>query len=87
MVQYYHLFQNFPQFFMIHTVKSFGIVNKAEVDVFRKLFCSFDDPVDVVTLISDSSAFSKSGLYIWKFSVHLLLKPALKDFEHYLASK
>ena len=86
MVQYYHLFQNFPQFFMIHTVKSFGIVNKAEVDVFRKLFCSFDDPVDAVTLISDSSAFSKSSFYIWKFSVHILLKLGLKDFEHDLAS-
>ena len=75
MVQYYHLFQNFPQFFMIHTVKSFGIVNKAEVDVFRKLFCSFDDPVDVGNLISGSSAFSKTSLNIWKFTVHILLKP------------
>ena len=71
---------------MIHTVKVFGIVNKAEVDVFQELSCFFDDTVDIDNLISGSSAFSKSQLYIWKFSVHVLLKPSLKDFEHYLAS-
>ena len=70
---------------MIYTVKGFGIVNKAEVDVFRELPCFFDNPADVDSLISGSSAFSKYILNIWKFSVHVLLKPNLKDFEHYLA--
>ena len=86
MVWHSHFLKNFPQFVVIHTVKGFGIVNKAEVDVFLDLSCFFDDATDVGNLISDSSAFSKSSLYVWKFSVHLLLKPSLKDFEHYLAS-
>ena len=86
MVWYSHLFQNFPQFVVVHTVKGFGIVNKAEVDIFLELSCFFDDPADVGNLISGSFAFSKSSLYIWKFSVHVLLKPSLKYFEHYLAS-
>ena len=86
MVWYSHLFQNFPQFIVIHTVEGFGIVSKAEVDVFLELSCFFDDPAGVGNLISRSSAFSKSSLYIWKFSVHMLLKPSLKDIEHYLAS-
>ena len=71
---------------MIHTVKGFGIVNKAEVNVFLELYCFFDDPRDVGNLISDSSAFSKSRLNIWKFMVHVLLKPGLENFEHYSAS-
>ena len=71
---------------MIHTVKGFGIVNKAEIDVFLELFCFFDDPVDVGNLISDSSAFYKTSLNIWKFSVHVLLKPGLENSEHYFAS-
>ena len=75
MVWYSHLFKNFPQFFVIHTVKGFGIVNKAEVGVFLELACFFDDPADVGNLISGSSAFSKSSLNIWKFTVHRLLKP------------
>ena len=83
MVQYSHLFQNFPQFVVIHTVKGFGIVNKAEVDVFLELSCFFDDSVDVGNLISGSSAFSKSSL---KFMVHVLLKPSLENFEHCFAS-
>ena len=86
MVWYSHLFQNFPQFLVIHIVKGFGIVNKAEIDVFLELSCFFDDPADVGNLISDFSAFSKSSVYIWKFSVHVLLKPSLKEFEHNLAS-
>ena len=86
MVRYSHLFKNFPQFIVIHTVKGFGIVNKAEVDVFLELSCFFDDPTDVVNLISGSSAFSKSSLNIWKFMVHVLLKPDLENFEHYFAS-
>ena len=81
MVWYSHLFQNFPQFIVIHTVKDFGIVNKAEIDVFLKLSCFFHDPADVGNLISGSSAFSKSSLNIWKFSVHVLLKPGLENFE------
>ena len=85
-VWYSHLFQNCPQFIVIHTVKGFGVVNKAEVDVFLELSCFFDDPVDVGNLISGSSAFSKSRLNIWKFTVHVLLKPGLEDFEHYFAS-
>ena len=86
MVWYSHPFQNFPQFIVIHTVKGFGIVNKAEIDVFLDLSYFFDDPEDVGTLISGSSAFSKSSFYIWKFLVYILLKPTLKDFEHDLAS-
>ena len=86
MVWYSHLFQNFPQFDVVHTVKGFGIVNKAEVDVFLELSCFFDDPTDVANLISCSSAFSKSSLNIWKFTVHVLLKPGLENFEHYFAS-
>ena len=84
MVCYSHLFQNFPQFIVIHTVKGFGIVNKAEIDVFLELSWFFDDPADVGNLISDSSAFSKSSLNIRKFTVHILLKPGLENFEHYL---
>ena len=85
MVWYSHLFQNFPHFIVIHTVKGFGIVNKAEIDVFLELSCFFDDPADVGNLISGSSAFSKPNLNIWKFTVHvLLLKPGLENFEHYL---
>ena len=81
-----HLFKNFPQFVVIHTVKGFGIVNKAEVDVFLELFCFLDDPTDVSSLISGSSTFSKSSLNIWKFSVPVLLKPSLENFKHYMAS-
>ena len=81
-----HLFQIFPQFIVIYTVKGFGIVNKAKIDVFLELSCSVDDPVDVGNLISGSSAFSKFSLNIWKFTVHLLLKSDLKNFEHYFAS-
>ena len=86
MVLYSHLFQNFPQFVVIHTVKGFGIVNKAEVDVLLEFSRFFNDPVDVGNLISGSSAFSKSSLNIWKFTVHILLKPGLENFEHYFAS-
>ena len=85
MVCYSHLFQNF-QFAVIHTVKGFGIVNKTEVDVFLKLSCFFDDPTDVGNLISGYSAFSKSSLNIWKFTVNILLKHGLENFEHYFAS-
>ena len=86
MVWYSHLLQNFPQFIVIHTVKGFGLVSKAEVDVFLELSCFFDDPVDVGNLISGSSAFSKTSLNIWKFTVHVLLKPGLETFEHYFTS-
>ena len=86
MVWYSHLFKNFPQFVVIHTVQGFGIVNKAEVDVFLELSCFFDDPMDIGNLISGSSAFSKSSLNIWKFSVYILLKSRLENFEHYFAS-
>ena len=86
MVWYSHRFQNFPQFTVIHTVKGFDIVNKMEVDVFLELSCFFHDPADVGNLISGSSAFSKTSLNTWKFMVHILLKPALEDFEHYFAS-
>ena len=86
MVWYSHLFKNFPQFVMIHTVKGFGIVNKAEIDVFLELSCFFHDPADVDNLISGSSAFSKTSFYIWKFMVHVLLKPGLENFEHYFTS-
>ena len=85
-VWYSHLFKNLPQFVAIHTVKGFGVVNKAKLDVFLELSCFFDDPVDAGNLMSGSSAFSKSSLNIWKFSVHLLLKPSLENFEHYFAS-
>ena len=85
-VWYSYLIQNSPQFVVIHTVKGFHIVNKAEVDVSLELFCFFDDPMDVGNLISGSSAFSKSSLNIWKFTVHVLLKPGLENFEHYFAS-
>ena len=81
-----HLFKNFPQFVVIHTVKGFHIVNKAEVDVFLELSCFFDDPTDVGNLISGSSAFSKSSLNIWKFMVHILLEPGLENFELYFLS-
>ena len=86
MIWYSHLFQNFPQFIVIHTVKGFGIVNKAEIDVFLELSYFFDDPTDVGNLISGSSAFSKSSLNTWKFTVHVLLKPGLENFEHYFTS-
>ena len=85
MVWYSHLLKNFPQFIVIHTVKGFGIVNKAEIDVFL-LSCSFHDPADVGNLISGSSALSKTSLNIWKFTVHVLLKPGLENFEHYFTS-
>ena len=86
MVWYSHLFQNFPQFIVFHTVKGFGIVNKAEVDVFLEFSCFFDDSMDGGNLISGSSAFSKSNLDIWNFLVYILLKPGLENFEHYFAS-
>ena len=86
MVWHSHLFKNFPQFVVIHTVKGFSIVSEAEVDVFLEVFCFFEDPADVGNLISGSSAFSKSSLNISKFSVHILLKPRLENFEHYFAS-
>ena len=86
MVWYSHLFQNFPQFVVICIVKGFSVVSEAEVDVFLERSCFFDDPADVGNLISGSSVFSKSSLNIWKFMVHLLLKPGLENFEHYFAS-
>ena len=86
MVWYSLLLKNFPEFVMIYIVKVFGIVNKAEVDVFLELSCFFYDPMDVGNLISGSSVFSKSSLNIWKFSVHLLLKPSLENFERYFGS-
>ena len=86
MVWYSHLFQNFPPFIVIHTVKGFGIVKKAEIDVFLELSSFFDDPVDVGSLISGSSALSKTSLNIWKFAVQVLLKPGLENFEHYFTS-
>ena len=86
MVWYSHLLKNFSQFVVIHTVKGFGLVNKAEVDVFLELSYFLYDPADVGNLISGSSAFSKSTLKVWKFSVHKLLKPRLENFEHYFAS-
>ena len=85
-IWYSHLFQNFPQFVVIHTIKGFGIVNKAEIDVFLELSCFLDDPADVGNVISGSSAFSKTSLNIWKFTVHILLKLSLENFEHYFAS-
>ena len=86
MVWYSHHYQNFPQFVVIHTVKGFSIVNKAEVDVFLELSCFFDDPADISNLISGSSAFPKSSLNIWKFLIHVLLMPRLENFELYFAS-
>ena len=86
LVWYSHLLKNFPQFTVIHTIKGFGIVNKVEIGVFLELFCFFDDSVEVGNLISGSSAFSKSSLNIWKFTVHVLLKPSLENFEHYFTS-
>ena len=86
MVWYSHLFQNFPRLIVIHTVKGFGIVNKAEIDVLLELSCLFHDPADVGNLISGSSAFSKTSLNIREFTVHVLLKPGLENFEHYIAS-
>ena len=85
-VWYSHLFQNFPQFIVIHTVKGFGVVNKAEIDAFLELTCFFNDPLDVGNLISGSSAFSTTSLNIWKFMVHILQKPGLENFEHYFTS-
>ena len=86
MVWYSHLLKNFPQFVVIHTVKGFDLVNKAEVDGFLEISCFFNDPADVGNLITGSSAFSKSSLNIWKFTVHVLLKPGLENFEHYFTS-
>ena len=86
MVWYSHVFQNFPQFIVIHTVKGFGIVNKAEIDVFLELSCFFDDPTDVGTLISGSSAFSRTSLDFWKFTVPVFLKPALENFKYHFTS-
>ena len=86
MVWYSHLFKNFPRFVVIHTMKGFGVVNKAEVDVFLELSCFFDDPADVGNLISGSSAFSTSSLNIWNFVDHILLKPGLENFERCFAS-
>ena len=86
MVWYSHLLRNFPQFIVIHTVKGFGTVSKAEIDVFLELSCFFNDPLDVGNLISGSSAFSKSSLNVREFTVHVLLKPGLENFEHYFTS-
>ena len=87
MIWYSHLFKNFPQFVVIHTVKGFDIVSKAEIDVFLELSCFFNDPADVGNLISGSSAFSKTSLNIWKLTVHVLLKPGLEIFKHYFTSE
>ena len=86
MVWYSHLFKNFSQFVVIHTVKGFSVVSEAEVDIFLEFSCFFSSPVDVGNLISGSSAFSKPSLNIWKFTVHILLKPGLENFEYYFAS-
>ena len=86
MVWYSHIFKNFSQFVVIHTLKGFSIVNEAEEDVFLEFPCFFYEPIDIGILTSGSSAFSKSSLYIWKFSVYILLKLSLKDFEYYFAS-
>ena len=80
-----HIFKNFPQFVVIHTVKGFGVINKAEIDAFLELSCFFNDPTDVGNFISGSSAFCKSSLSIWKFMVQVLLKLGLENFEHYFA--
>ena len=85
-VWYSHLFKNFPQFVVVHTVKGFSVVNEAVLDSFLEFPCFLYDLIYAANLISDSSAFSKSSLYVWNFSVHVLLKPSLKDFEHYIAS-
>ena len=85
-VWYSHLLKNFPQFVLNHIVKGFGAVNKVEVDIFLEFSCFFYDPTDPSNLISGSSAFSKSSLNIWKFAVYILLKPGLKNFEHYFAA-
>ena len=85
-VWYAHLFKNFPQFVVIHIIKGFSIVSKAEIDVFLEFSCFFNDPADVGNLISGSSAFSKTSLNIWKFMVHILLKTGLENFRHYFAS-
>ena len=85
-VWYFYLFQNFPEFIVIHTVKGFGQVKKAEIDVFLEVSCLFDDPAYTGNLISGSSAFSKSSLNVWTFTGHILLKPGLENFEHYLTS-
>ena len=87
MVWYSHLFQNFPQFIVIHTVKGFGILSKGEIDIFLELSCFFNDPADVGNLISGSSAFSKTSLNIWKFMVHVLLKLGSENFKHYFKDK
>ena len=86
MICYFHLFQNIPQFIVIHTVKGFGIVNKAETDVFLELSYFLNDSADVGNMISGSSTFSKTSLNIWKFMVHILLKPVVENFEHYFIS-
>ena len=86
MVWYSRLLKNFPQLVVIQTVEGFGVVNKAEIDIFLELSCFFNDPANVGNLISGSSAFSKSNLNIWKFMVHVLFKPSLENFEHYFAS-
>ena len=86
MAWYSHLYKNFPEFAVVHIFKGFGIVNKAEIDLFLELSSSFNDPTGVGNLISDSFAFSKSRLNIWKFTVHVLLKPGLENFEHYFTS-
>ena len=86
MVWFSHLFQNFPQFIVIHTIKGFGIVNEAEIDVLMELSCFFNDQAGVGNLIYGSSAFSKSSLNIWNFTVHILLKPGLENFEHYFTT-
>ena len=85
-IWYSHLLKNFPQFVVIHTVKGFGVINEAEVEIFLELSCFFNDPMDVVNLIYDFSAFFKFSLNIWKFAVHELLKPALENFDQYFAS-
>ena len=86
MVKYSHLFQNVPLFIVIHTVKGLGIVNKAEIDVYLELSCFFHDPVDVGNLIFASSAFSKTSFNIWKFMIHVLLKPSLENFEYHFTN-
>ena len=86
MVWYSHLFKNFQQFVVIHTVKGFSVDTKAEIDVVLELSCFFDDPSDAGNLISGSSAFAKTSLNIWKFTVHILLEPGLENFEHYFVS-
>ena len=83
-ILYFHLFKNVPQFVVVHTLKGFSVVNEAEVDVFLEFSCLFYDPMNVDNLISGSSGFCKSSLNIWKFPVHILLKPGLENFEHYI---